>query len=78
MVNDLAAEPLPQLLAGVVLLLAGINHITQPSASLVAGVLNMLGVSGSAVGLVAQLAGVLVLAIGLGQTGMAAEDLGIY
>lgn len=72
MVNDLAQSGGGMLLTGGVLTLVGVNHIQNPSGSLVAGLLPGLG------NVVYQGAGVIVGAAGLGQLGRAGEMLGIY
>lgn len=84
MLNDAAEMPVSRLLAGVVLSLAGLNHLFNPGDALVAQVLNMVaefaGVAAGSglISLISMAAGVVVLVIGLGMGGTASEDLGLY
>lgn len=77
MLNEWAASGPAMMLNGLILSLAGLNHIVNPANSLVTRLFDFVGVSGTGIETVAMLAGIVVLAGGLGTLGNGLEMSGV-
>jgi len=76
--NDFASSAPIMLVGGLVLTLAGIQHIFAPGSSLIVELFQMLEISGGGIELLARAVGVGVAGAGVGQLGNALEMLGVY
>ena len=66
----LTDNPAAVMLGGLILLLTGVQHLINPSSSLVVELFQLVQISGAGIELLARIAGIAVAGIGLGLLGI--------